>query len=552
MADKHFSDGHQSGKPARSGAPRSSGYRSASGVRTSSGGRSVSGSRPAVGNRSMPGNRPAVGNRPASGNRPTSENRAENSRPTGPRPVYTRSAGPRPVSGNRGLAGTAEMEGLAARRLALKVLRQVLEEGAFASLSLNQALQGCGLQENDRRLATRLVYDTLDHLLYLDYALDQIMARPDTDVKLRNILRLGACQILLEDRIPESAATNTAVQLCVELGMPGLKGVCNGILRNLVRHKDELVFPSPETDPDKAASLRFSVPVWLWQKLLADWGDQAEPLLACRLPEEGHTLRPNLTRLDDAGMEALLARKVWGKQRLPVPHAWHVTGAMDIMRDADFRGGNFSLQSASSMLAVQALEIRRGLQVLDCCAAPGGKTCYAAELMAGTGRVFAWDVHPHRVELITAQARRLGLENIRAIVRDATEPKADLFGTMDRVLLDAPCTGLGMLAEKPDLRLRVSEDSVLELVDLQRRLLDAVCGYVKPGGLLVYATCSVLKDENERQVQAFLQRHPEFEPRPLPESIPEKYRHPSAAGLQLLPHVDGVEGFYFCGLTRKA
>ena len=153
-----------------------------------------------------------------------------------------------------------ETEGMPARRIALRVIRQVTEQGAYASLSLDKALENCGLISADRRLVSRLVYDTLDHLIYLDYVLSQVMAREDTDIKLRNILRLGACQILLEDRIPESAATNTCVQLCTETGMEGLKGVCNGILRNLVRKKDELVFPDPETEPDKADALKYITP----------------------------------------------------------------------------------------------------------------------------------------------------------------------------------------------------------------------------------------------------------------------------------------------------
>ena len=160
------------------------------------------------------------------------------------------------------------MEGIAARRTALKVIRQVTEEGAYASLALDAALKNSGLSGADRRLVSRLVYDTLDRMIWLDQALSRVMAKPDTDIKLKNILRLGACQILLEDRIPESAATNTCVALCAELGMEGLKGVCNGILRNLIRKKDELVWPDPETEPEKAFSLRCSLPEWLGRRIL--------------------------------------------------------------------------------------------------------------------------------------------------------------------------------------------------------------------------------------------------------------------------------------------
>ncbi len=443
------------------------------------------------------------------------------------------------------------MEGLAARRTALKVIRQVTEDGAYASLALDAALKNCGLSGADRRLVSRLTYDTLDHLIYLDWALAQVMAKPDTDPKLKNILRLGACQILLEDRIPESAATNLCVQLCAELGMPGLKGVCNGVLRNLVRRKDELQEPAPDTDPEKAAAVKYSVPEWILRKLKEDYGDEAEKILAFRNPEDGWTLRPNLTRLDDAGFEQLLGKKVWKKEKMDLLHAWKITGAMDIARDADYLAGNFSIQSGGSMLACLAMDVKRGQQVLDCCAAPGGKTCYLAEMMNGTGRIQAWDVHEHRVSLIEAQARRLGLENVRPMVRDATKRREDLEGTMDAVLLDAPCSGLGFMAQKPDLKLRATEESVQELTELQARLLDAVCGYVKPGGTLVYSTCSILKDENERQAESFLQRHPEFEEIPLPESVPEKYRKREGRGLQLLEHRDGLEGFYLIRMRKK-
>ena len=461
--------------------------------------------------------------------------------------------GGKPVrSGNIRPEKKPEPEGMPARRIALRVIRQVTEQGAYASLSLDKALENCGLISADRRLVSRLVYDTLDHLIYLDYVLGQVMAREDTDIKLKNILRLGACQILLEDRIPESAATNTCVQLCTETGMEGLKGVCNGILRNLVRKKDELVFPDPETEPDRADAIRYSLPEWLWVLLKEHYGrEEAAKIVSCRTAGENWTVRPNLTRLDDEAFEKLLDRKVWTKKKTDLPHAWKIRGAMNIARDADFLSGNFSIMTPGSMMACLAMNVKRGKQVLDCCAAPGGKTCYLAELMDGTGRVQAWDIHEHRTALIEAQARRLGLENVRPMVRDALKKREDLYATMDAVLLDAPCTGLGMLAEKPDIKLRVTEESLRELTEIQRNMLDTVCEYVRPGGTLVYSTCSVLPEENEEQAAAFLERHPEFEAAGLPETIPEKYRKYQRTGLQLLEYRDGVEGFYLCRMVRK-
>ena len=172
-------------------------------------------------------------------------------------------------------------------------------------------------------------------------------------------------------------------------------------------------------------------------------------------------------------------------------------------------------------------------------------------MMGGTGRVQAWDVHEHRVALIEAQGRRLGLENIRPMVRDATRRREDLYQTMDAVLLDAPCSGLGVLAEKPDIKLRVTEESVAELAELQKKLLDTVCEYVRPGGTLVYSTCSILPEEDEGQIENFLGRHSEFEVCELPETIPERFRKYRKAGLQLLTYRDGMEGFYLCRMKRK-
>ncbi len=443
-------------------------------------------------------------------------------------------------------------DGLAARRVALAVIRDVTEEGAYASLSLDEHLTKSGLSPADRRLASRLAYDTLEQQLRLDWALDQIMARPDTDIKLRNVLRLGACQILLEDRIPESAATNTSVNLCREIGLDGLAGVCNGILRNLVRKKDELVWPDETVDPVKARSIRYSVPEWLVRRLDADWGmETADAIMACHA-QESITVRPNLTRLDDMAFENLLNKKVWEHDKASLPHAYHIRNMADIGQDADFLGGLFSIQGESSMMACLALDPKRGSQVLDACAAPGGKACFLAEMMGGSGRVQAWELHDHRTKLIAAQAKRLGLENVRPITRDASVLRPEMASTMDYVLLDAPCTGLGTMADKPDVKYRVTEESSEELAALQQKLLDALCMTVKPGGVMVYSTCSIMKAENEEQIAAFLDRHPEFRLEPLPATIPERFRVHENIGLQLLPGRDeGVSGFYIARLRRS-
>ncbi len=440
-------------------------------------------------------------------------------------------------------------DGMPARRLALDVIRKVTENGAYASLTLDEKLHGCTLSAADRRFAARLVYDTLDHIRELDWALKQVMAKPDTDIRLVNVLRLGACQLLLDYHVPENAATDTSVRLCREIGLEGLAGVCNGILRNLIRQKDSLTRPEPGTD--LALSVETGAPEWLVRRLRDDWGQEtAEQLLRWRDKRGGLVLRPNLTRLDDAGFEALLEKKVWEREPALLPHAVRVRGTLDITGDADWTAGLYSIQSEGSQCAVLALDVKPGWKVLDCCAAPGGKTCYIAELLKGGGRVQAWDKHAHRVELIAAQARRLRLENIRPMERDAAVRRPDLDMEFDAVLLDAPCSGTGDMAEKPDIKLRLKEENLQSLLETQAQLLDSVCEAVKVGGVLVYATCSLLKAENEEQVRAFLSRHPNFVSEKLPASVPASLREHEDLGLQLMAHRDGVGGFYVCRMKR--
>ncbi len=461
-----------------------------------------------------------------------------------------RGNGPRPGE-KKERPGTTD--GMPARRIALDVIRKVTENGAYASLALDEKLRGCTLSGADRRFAARLVYDTLDRLRWLDHALSQVMARPDTDIRLVNILRLGACQLLLDYRVPENAATDTSVRLSKEIGLEGLSGVCNGILRNLIRKKDELTFPDPAAEPVHALAVETSVPDWAAERILADWGPETgTALLRWKNRDGGITLRPNLTKLSDEQFRALLEKKVWEPAPGLLPHAVHVKNALDIGEDADFRQGMFSIQSEGSMAACLALNPQRGWRVLDACAAPGGKACFMAELMGDTGRVQAWEKHPHRTALMEAQVRRLRLESVRPMTRDATVRREDMDGTMDAVLLDAPCSGTGDLADKPDIKLRLKEEQLEELVRLQAELLDNVCLAVRPGGVLVYATCSLLREENDRQIRAFLERHPEFTPEKLPETIPEALRQHEDVGLYLLPPRDGIGGFYLCRLRNKA
>lgn len=442
--------------------------------------------------------------------------------------------------------------GLNARRLALDVLTDVREKGAYASLALGERLRAAHLSPEDRRLATGLVYGTLENQLQIDYALDRLMDHPTREPVQRDILRMGAYQILFLDRVPDSAAVDEAVKLTRAMGMEAACGFINAVLRNLSRGKDEIAWPDREADPVAYLSVMGSMPRWLVEKLVAAYGpEEAGRVILYREEEHPVCVRPNFTRLSDAEFEALLQEKGWRAERGLAPHAWLIYGAGDLASDADYRAGRFSIQGQSSMLAAEALEVRPGMKVLDACAAPGGKSAYLCEQMQLTGRVYAWELHEKRAQLLEGVRRRLGLDNLRISVRDALDFRPDLEGALDGVLLDAPCAGLGVLSQKPDIKLRLKEEDIPAIVDTQGRLIDTVCRYVRPGGALVYSTCSLLPEENADRVRAFLQAHPNFTLEPLPTSFPAELRErQTACGLQLLGCRDGVEGFFIARMRR--
>ena len=477
-----------------------------------------------------------------------------NSRPGTDKPAFQKTApAPRPVEAKPEMR--TEKPAMAPsnanpRMVALNVVCDVLNEDAYASLSLDDRLSKVNLNQLDRRLCASIVYRTLENLYAIDFALSAFLRDAEAiEARVRNILRTAACQILLHDRVPDSAAVNEAVKITRAIGMEPFVGMVNAVLRKLSEGKENIAWPTEE-EGARYLSIKYSLPEWLAQQLIDDYGmDLARDIAAYRTEKHFITIRPTFGR--EAEFKYGLDRKVWEKEDGVMPSALRVYGAMQIARDTDFLNGIFSIQGEGSMVAAEAVQAKRGMTIIDCCAAPGGKTAYMAERMDGTGRVYAWDLHAHRVDLIRAAVRRLNLDNVRTGSRDASALREDMVDMADAVLLDAPCTGLGVMDDKPDVKYRHTTDSVNELVATQKKLLDTCCRYVKKGGTLVYSTCSVLKDENERQVARFLKSHPEFVMDQLPETIPENLRKQAGEhGLQLLPCRDGVEGFFVARMKR--
>lgn len=481
--------------------------------------------------------RPSYG-RPASG------------KPSYGKPSFGRPSG-KPAYGNRPRKPAAPVQP-SARKLALKVLLDVHENGAYAALSLNKTLPR-ELKPEERRLTTQLVYGTLENEVKIDHALNQLTEYPARDAVTRDALRLGVYQIMFLERVPDSAAVDESVKLVKTMGMEASAGFVNAVLRNLIRQKDELSWPDAEKDPEEWLHVESSAPLWLVKKLIEAYGfDTAKQMLLYRESSHPITVRPNLLKLDDHGFEDLLRKKNLTFRAGLAPHAYLLEGVAEPVLDSDYQAGLYSIQGQSSMLAAEAVQAKPGMKILDACAAPGGKSAYLCEAMQLTGRVYAWELHEKRALLLDGVRRRLGLDNLRTAVKDACEYRPDMEKTLDAVLLDAPCSGTGVLSQKPDIKLRLKESDLPAIVETQKKLLNTVCRYVRPGGMLVYSTCSVLPEENKAQIEAFLKEHPEYTTEPMPLSFPAELRQQQdGLGLQLLGFRDQVEGFYIVRLRRN-
>ena len=441
-----------------------------------------------------------------------------------------------------------------ARRLALNALADVTRANAYAGLALDKALRSSTLPPEEKRLATSIFYSAVENLLRIDYILKQFVEHMPEPI-VEDILRIAAAQLLFMDKQPDHAVVDEAVKQARAFRGEGYTALVNGALRNLIRARDDktIAYPDPAVRPIQALAVEYSVPEPLVKRLVDDYGIEfARELLAYRPDERWETLRPNRMMMDDNQFSAYLTGRGWEHQPGPVPGSFRVRAAGDLPSDPDYRRGLFSIQGASSMLAAMAVKPQRGMRILDACAAPGGKACLMAEMMSGTGRVYAWDLHEHRVELIRAAKRRLKLDNLRPAAHDASVFRPEMAEEkLDAVLIDAPCSGLGVMINKPDIKYRQNDQTIAGLVEIQRNILEACCQYVKVGGALVYSTCTILPEENVRQVERFLRDHGEFKLDTdmgyLPHALSDKAEN---GMLQLYAHRDGREGFFIARMIR--
>jgi 16S rRNA (cytosine967-C5)-methyltransferase len=457
-----------------------------------------------------------------------------------------------------GLAARRRSAPTQARLVAARVLERVERTRAFADLALQSALARTKLGARDRAFATELVYGTLRWRGRLDHLLGQLLDRPfeALDPDVRTLLRLGAYQILFCDSVPAAAAVDQTVRSARVLGAERASGFLNAVLRRLAQRAAELPLPALDADPLAHLEHALGLPRWIAERWLPAYG----PAEAAALAEASNavpplTLRANRRRTT---RDALLAGL---RPRFPEARACRFAPDGIVLghggqpgADPAFVAGLCTVQDEASQLVVELLDPQPGERVLDACAAPGTKTTAIAERVGPAGLVVALDKSERRLALVGRAARRLGLDNVTALARDASQPLGDLPGApFDRVLVDAPCSGLGTLRRNPDARWRVAPEDPALLAVTQAALLAAAAAVLRPGGALVYSTCTLLHEENEAVVADFLSREPGFRRAAVAEL-------PAALGplldaeatLRTWPQRHGTDGFFAVRLVREA
>jgi len=437
------------------------------------------------------------------------------------------------------------------REAALDVLEAIDKHQSYSNLLLNQTIKKYQISGPDTGLLTEIVYGTIQRKLTLDFYLKPfIKKKPEHWVLI--LLRLSLYQMVYLDKVPDRAIIFEAVEIAKKRGHKGIVGLVNGILRSVQREG----LPSLDAikDPIEKLSLETSHPLWLVKRWTDQFGfEKAKAMCEENLLAPVQTIRINQTKTNREEVCKLLEEEGFSVEKSPIiPESIRILKGNAANSDL-YKKGYFSIQDESSMAVAYALELSPHMKVLDACAAPGGKTGHIAELLNGTGEVTSLDLHPHKVKLIKENATRLGLNNIDANVMDSRHASESIeTKSFDRILVDAPCSGLGVLRRKPDIKYTKTDQDIQSLREVQLCILDEAASLLKKGGLLVYSTCTVDLEENFGTAAAFLKQHEDFEPHAL--TLPEALSHFTEEGsnaIQIFPQDFGGDGFFISCFRKK-
>jgi 16S rRNA (cytosine967-C5)-methyltransferase len=453
------------------------------------------------------------------------------------------------------------MTDISGRVLALKALLLVEEEEAYTNLALLRVFNEVPEAERrERAFATELVYGVLRNRMKIDYFLGRLLSRPFVSLKptVRNLLRLALYQLLALPDIPERAVCHSAVELLKRTPFAGLAGLVNAVLRRFIRERGQLELPDRATDLATYLEIVYSHPRWLVERWLDRFGPETtEAILQTNNQAPPFTIRVNQLRVapDDAILQ-LMMEGVALRQAALLPEAFVIESLpVGLEELPSFQSGKISVQDESAMLAAHLLQPKPGETIIDLCAAPGGKSAHIAEIVREQAKIFSVDIYAHKIRLITENAARLGLSNIIPCLGDARIFQLPDNQLADAVLLDAPCSGTGVLRRRVDARYRRQPEDIKELAALQRSILTHAAELVRPGGRLIYVTCSLEKEENQDQITAFCAAHPDFQIINwrgfLPVQLAEYLVEPELGWATILPSAGSGDGFFLCRLERK-
>lgn len=426
------------------------------------------------------------------------------------------------------------------REIVMETLLMITRDGEYSHIALGKVLGKYQyLDKKERAFITRVTEGTLERMIELDYVINQFSKVKVNKMKpvIRAIIRSAVYQIMYMDSVPDSAVCNEAVKLAASRGFVSLKGFVNGVLRTISRNAGHIQYPPEGTL--EWLSVRYSMPEWIVKDWIAVYGEKTvEEMLQNFLEDKPTSIRCNLYKISREELREELEREgVTVREHPELPCALLISGYDYLGALKSFREGYFQVQDISSMMAAEWAEPQPGDYIIDVCAAPGGKALHLADKLCGTGKVEARDVSEYKVSLIRENIERTQAENIVAVRWDATVPDEASYDKADIVMADLPCSGLGVVGRKSDLKYKMTREAQRELAELQRKMLSTVCRYVKPGGRLVYSTCTVNREENEENAQWFAAEHPEF-------SLLRQQ--------QMLPGKDAGDGFYIAVFKRKA
>lgn len=443
------------------------------------------------------------------------------------------------------------------RDLVLSLLMEIYREKEFSHILIRNVLDKYSyLESHKKAFIKRLTEGTLERSLQLDYVINQFSKTPVNKMKplIRTLLRMSVYQLLYMDHVPERAVCNEAVRLAELHKFTSLKGFVNGVLRNIARQKDQIIYPT-EDNIKVFISTMYSLPEWLTEHLLSSYGKEITLKVADSFLNENNVTIRIREDLTEKRKEEL--RKQWHTEGVEVEehpylsYAFRLKKTEGITNLAGFAEGEITVQDVSSMLVSEVAGIKPDMTIVDVCGAPGGKATHAALKLQGTGQVFVRDISPDKVFLIEESMRRQKLKNMDVKVRDARNLDETLVEKADIVFCDVPCSGLGVIGKKPDIKYRMNKCSMEDLVILQREILTASMNYLKPGGIMMYSSCTINKEENEQQVKWMIENF-DMELISMKEELPVILKtSESDYGLQLFPGVHETDGFFLAKLRKK-